>query len=210
MAKLKGPLLSLGASGSIADTLTFFTWKGINVAREHVVPTNPRTAKQTTQRSYITAAVAKIHECQALAANPLDAEDTAAYALWAAAKGKIMTWFNSICKLWIDCEILEDIPVIYTDGTVTTSTPAAIDLIMYLNEKTGSSLVAGKFFFGSSRTSLIHSAAATVVPGVSVALSAEDCSAFLTAGEKAFWQFRPDAADPCEGADSGIYYFYPT
>ncbi|NVM23699.1 MAG: hypothetical protein HWN68_18215, partial [Desulfobacterales bacterium] len=120
------------------------------------------------------------------------------------------TWFNTIVKSWIDCEILSDIPVIYSDGTVTTTTANAIDLIMYLNEKTPSSLVAGKFYFGSSKTALIHSKAATVVAGVSVALSAEDCSAFLTAGKKYFVQFKPDAADPCEGADSGIYTFYAT
>ncbi|GAJ15373.1 unnamed protein product, partial [marine sediment metagenome] len=36
---------------------------------------------------------------------------------------------------------------------------------------------------------------------------AEDCSAFLTAGVKAYVQFKPDVADGCEGADSGIYNF---
>ena len=210
MAKLKAPLLSLGAAGAIGKTLVFFNWKGLDVAREYVIPANPKTAKQDTQRGYVIAAVAKIHEVQAQATNPLDQDDTSAYALLGSCHPNPRTWFNEIVKLWIDCEILSDIPVIYSDGTVTTTTANAIDLIMYLNEKTGSSLVAGKFYFGSSKTALIHSKAATVVAGVSVALSAEDCSAFLTAGKKYYVQFKPDAADPCEGADSGIYTFYAT
>ena len=210
MAKLKAPLLSLGAAGAIGKSLVYFGWKGIDCAREYVVPANPKTAKQDTQRGYVIACVAKIHATQALATNPLDQDDTSAYSLLGSRHASPRTWFNTIIKLWIDCEILSDIPVIYSDGTVTTTTANAIDLIMYLNEKTPSSLVAGKFYFGSSKTALIHSKAATVVAGVSVALSAEDCSAFLTAGKKYFVQFKPDAADPCEGADSGIYTFYAT
>ncbi|MBA7548858.1 hypothetical protein ES705_41326 [subsurface metagenome] len=67
--------------------------------------------------------------------------------------------------------------------------------------------MAGKFYFGSTKTNLIHVTAATVTAGDKVALVAEDCAAFLTAGVKAYVQFRPDAADGCEGADSGIYHF---
>ncbi|GAJ08145.1 unnamed protein product, partial [marine sediment metagenome] len=51
--------------------------------------------------------------------------------------------------------------------------------------------------------------AATVTAGDKVALVAEDASAFLTLGVKAYVQFRPDVGDPCIGADSGIYNFYP-
>ncbi|GAI46981.1 unnamed protein product, partial [marine sediment metagenome] len=34
-----------------------------------------------------------------------------------------------------------------------------------------------------------------------------DLSAWMVAGTKYFWQFRPDTTDPCVGANSGIYYF---
>lgn len=57
MAKVRTPLLSFGASGKLARTLTFFAWKGIDVAREYVIPTNPRTSAQTTQRDLFTACV---------------------------------------------------------------------------------------------------------------------------------------------------------
>lgn len=61
MAKLKLPLLSFEASGQIGKAAVFFTWKGIKVVRVHVIPTNPRSAAQTTQRGYMTDAQAQWH-----------------------------------------------------------------------------------------------------------------------------------------------------
>ena len=209
MAKLKAPLMSLGAAGALAKTLVFFPWKGINAVREYVIPANPKTALQTTQRGYLTAMVALIHTAQADATNPLKSIDQVAYAALAAAKGWIMTWFNVAVKLGVDVLVSAKEACIYSDMTFTTKTANAIDLELYLNETTGSTLAAGKFYFGSTKTNLINAVVATVTAGDKVALVAEDCSAFLTAGVKAFVQFRPDVADGCEGADSGIYYFYP-
>ena len=57
MAKVKAPFLSLGASGKLADTLVASTWKGLKTMREYVIPTNPQTADQTTQRNLFTAMV---------------------------------------------------------------------------------------------------------------------------------------------------------
>ena len=51
MAKVKGPLLSLGASGSIAKSVVFGDWRGVKYAREHVVPANPQTTAQTLTRN---------------------------------------------------------------------------------------------------------------------------------------------------------------
>lgn len=207
MAKLKAPLLSLGAAGQLAKTLVFFGWKGLNVVREYVVPANPQTALQTTQRGYVTAAVAAIHAAQAQFANPLDSDDQIAYSALAAAKGKIMTWFNQAVKLWIDCMVAGDTPCIYSDGAITDKDVTAIDAFLCLNEETGSDLADGKFYFGTSKTNLIHSEVAVITAGDKACLVDADLSAFLTAGIKYYWQFRPDTADPCEGADSGIYYF---
>ncbi|MBA7591681.1 hypothetical protein ES708_33841 [subsurface metagenome] len=208
MAKLKGPLFSLGASQQLGKTLVYFAWKGLNVVREYVVPANPKTALQQAQRAHLTAAVAGIHTAQADATNPLASIDQVAYSALAAVKGIIMTWFNMAVKLWIDVAVAGPVPCVYSDMTFTTKTAGAIDLELYLNEETPSTLVAGKFYFGSTKTNLINAVAATVTAGDKVALVAEDCSAFLTAGVKAFVQFKPDAADGCEGADSGIYSFY--
>ena len=57
MARTNGPLFSLGASGKLANALVYGTWKGINTVRQYVVPANPQTAAQITQRAKISSAV---------------------------------------------------------------------------------------------------------------------------------------------------------
>lgn len=51
MATVKGPLMSLDASGSIADAIVFSKWKGRNYVRRHVVPANPKSGGQVGVRS---------------------------------------------------------------------------------------------------------------------------------------------------------------
>lgn len=50
MARLTGALFSLAASGTIADTLTFAKWKGVQYVRTRVIPANPDTAGQQAVR----------------------------------------------------------------------------------------------------------------------------------------------------------------
>lgn len=50
MAKLTGALFSLSASGTIADTITYGNWKGIQYARTRVIPANPQSTEQTKTR----------------------------------------------------------------------------------------------------------------------------------------------------------------
>ena len=50
MAKTTAPLLSFGASGAIADTMVYSSWRGIQYVRRFVVPQNPRTVAQTLTR----------------------------------------------------------------------------------------------------------------------------------------------------------------
>lgn len=50
MVKVHGPMFSLKASGTLADTVTFTSWKGRNVVRERVIPSNPKTGPQTGMR----------------------------------------------------------------------------------------------------------------------------------------------------------------
>jgi len=210
MAKVKAPLLSFSASGQIAETLVYFTWKGLNAVRQYVIPSNPNTALQQTQRGYMTAAVAKVHAAIVRATHPLDQADISAYALLASLRATPRTWFNEAVKLWLDCKVLADIPVIYSDGETTSDAAAAATMQIWLNEETASQLAAGTFFLGSSKTSLIQSTPGTVVAGVSVSVLGGDAFDGLTVGTKYYWQFRADVADPCEGADSGIYSFVAT
>ena len=50
MAKTTAPLLSFGASGAIANTMVYATWRGIPYVRRFVIPENPRTVGQTLTR----------------------------------------------------------------------------------------------------------------------------------------------------------------
>jgi len=58
MAKVRTPLLSFGATGKLADTLVYFSWKGLEVVRSYVIPSNPNTPAQQTQRTLFTDMVA--------------------------------------------------------------------------------------------------------------------------------------------------------
>lgn len=51
MATVTAPLLSFGASGQIAKSMVFGSWKGVPYSRRYVVPSNPRSADQTLTRN---------------------------------------------------------------------------------------------------------------------------------------------------------------
>lgn len=75
MAKVTGPLMSISASGKIANSLVFFGWKGVNVVRSWVVPANPQSADQGDQRIMIGGsgrAVGKIQPEKAFAQQLID------------------------------------------------------------------------------------------------------------------------------------------
>lgn len=201
MAKLKAPLLSLGASQQLGKALVFFAWKGLNVVREYVVPSNPRTAAQTTQRGYLTAVVASIHQMQARATHPLDEVDKTAYALWASVVQSATTWFNQAVRNGLDQLRLGKTTRFYGDGY---STPGADKLDVGLWEM-NAYITAGAFHYGTSKTSLINSQAD--VPAV----DKHSCTlSGLTTGIKYYWQFRPTLPIGALGSNSGIYHGTPT
>ncbi|MBA7557423.1 hypothetical protein ES705_50178 [subsurface metagenome] len=201
MAKLKAPLMSLGASGKLGGALVFMHWKGIDDVREYVIPANPRTPLQTTQRGYLTDAVVVIHAAQADPTNPLDSEDAQAYALYGSCEPTPRTWFNQIVKNWIDCKVATKLPCLCSNMEITPA-PGELGLSLYLWEAT---CTAGKFYYGTSKTALINSEDAVITTQTATATLTG-----LTPGVKYFVQFRADPADPCEGARSGIYYDRPT
>ncbi|GAJ03480.1 unnamed protein product, partial [marine sediment metagenome] len=163
MAKLKAPLLSFGASGAIGEAMVFFPWKGLNVVREYVVPANPKTSAQTTQRGYLAEAVAAIHAAQALAAYPLNEEDTMAYALWGSTFPTPRTWFNQACKNWLDGSVAEKEGAIFRSGQAVEA-DTTLDATIFADKIDGAKITAGKFFWGTSKTALIHSGAAGIDP----------------------------------------------
>ena len=62
MAKVTGPLLSIDARGTVADTLVFSYWRGQHYVRRWLKPANPNTAAQQTQRGYLALSIEKWHE----------------------------------------------------------------------------------------------------------------------------------------------------
>jgi len=56
MAKTNGPLFSMDASGKFAGALVFTKWKGRPVVRQLVIPANPNSADQETQRNMVRVA----------------------------------------------------------------------------------------------------------------------------------------------------------
>lgn len=72
MAKVTGGLLSLGADGTIASTLTFSRWKGRPYVRQRVVPSNPRSTAQTLTRNIFSNLNAIWKSAPALLVAPWD------------------------------------------------------------------------------------------------------------------------------------------
>ena len=66
MARVTGPLMSMEASGTIGNTLTFANWVGRQYVRRWTRPSNPQTADQMDQRnafSVIGVGVSQASKC---------------------------------------------------------------------------------------------------------------------------------------------------
>lgn len=200
MAKLKGPLFSLGASQQLGKALVFFPWKGLNVVREYVVPSNPKTSGQTTQRGYLTSAVWLIHVAQAATPSPLDEEDIMAYALLASIRPTPRTWFNELVKQCVD-QLKDALTcVVWRDGHLTPGANQLTFKIANLS-RIGAVPTNGDIFWGTSKTALIHSQACTPAQ-----IQGGQAIVGLTTGVKYYAQYRPDTPVALIGANSGIYY----
>lgn len=88
MATVTGGLMSLSASGTIADTLTYSRWKGIPYVRQRIIPANPRSVDQTDTRQVFAFLQNLYKRFPAIASEP-----------WiAAAVGNPMTPMNVFMK----------------------------------------------------------------------------------------------------------------
>lgn len=58
MAKVKSPMLSMDASGQVGKSFVLAKWRGVNYARQHVVPANPRSTEQSKTRNAFSALTA--------------------------------------------------------------------------------------------------------------------------------------------------------
>lgn len=96
MAKVTGPLLSLDASGTIANTMTFSRWKGINYVRQRVIPTYSNTDEQKAVRDIVSDASIAWKELDTVGAVPINSAYKLAYDV--AASGTAMSGFNLFIK----------------------------------------------------------------------------------------------------------------
>lgn len=92
MAKVTGPLLSLDASGSIASTMTYSRWKGINYVRQRVIPTYSNTSLQMAIRDLVRDASQAWKSNATITPTTIDATYKNAFEL--AASGTGQSGFN--------------------------------------------------------------------------------------------------------------------
>lgn len=202
MAKLNAPLFSFQASGQLAKALVYFGWKGLNVVRSYVVPANPQSAAQTVQRDFLKDAVAAIHSAQAHDTHPMAALDIAAYAALGSIYPTPRTWFNTLCKQWIDQKVAGKIPGVFTWANVDPG-DTVIELRADFFEES-STPTDGKIYWGKSRTALVNSADWTIAE----LLTGKDITG-LTNGVKYFFQFRITTPSTFAGTNSGIFTATP-
>lgn len=206
MAKLTAPLFSFGASGKIADSLVYFPWKGLDAVRQYVIPANPRSADQVTQRGHLTDAVATIHDAMALATDPLNTDDKTAYALLASVHKAAQTWFNEAVRQFVNQRVAGRYGCIYRDGTVTPGSGQLQLVLKWTKDATSSNTItAGKGYIGTSKSAMLTSVDAVIASGEITCTFTN-----LTAGQKYYMTFKSTAHDDFDGTQSGIYTGTPS
>ncbi len=88
MAKTTAPLLSFSASGQIAKTQVYASWKGRQYVRRHVVPSNPQSLEQDKTRQPFSWLQSVYKLAPSLLTEPWEAY----------AKGKVLTARNAFTK----------------------------------------------------------------------------------------------------------------
>lgn len=147
MAKVKGPLFSLEAKGQIAKTLVYMGWKGLDTVRQYVIPTNPNTAKQQTQRGYFSDAVSTY---QTTAFQP---EDISAWNLLALAQKKVASGFNMFTSYFVKAKVASETftPLANIQVSAITATGATISVDLSADKTT-------KIYYGTSKTNMRNAA----------------------------------------------------
>jgi len=189
MAKVKGPLFSLEASGKIADSIVYLKWKGITDVRSYVIPANPRTEKQQSQRTKMTEAVDLWHST---AFNDLDFE---AWDLFASIMPTPMSGFNAFIKSYIDAKVAgKNFTPIYT-GTISNVTSTGFTFTI----KTDLSADV-KLYIGTSKTILGTEVSGTYNTGTKTWTFTVTG---LASGTKYFFEVK--STDPDDKGRTGIY-----
>jgi len=193
MAKVTAPLLSFTARGQIAGTLVYFPWKGIDAVRSYVVPANPNSSAQQTQRGYFGDAVDLWHSLG------LTADDRTAWNRYATTLPTPQSGFNAFVREYINLRV---------GGLSAAATAMGFDGSLvddadgtFTGEITeDGSAVAVDMLWGTSPTALLNVTAASEAVNVWTAAPATQVP-----GQTIYARFRVEAAANAIIGWSGIY-----
>lgn len=148
MAKVEGPLFSLGARGKIGDAMVFFPWKGRHVVRRWLIPTNP----QSTVQGYLRAALKAVAKFISVVGNVSvgNALDSKVYQAATASVDAGMNW-----NAWLGAGFLDALQSAnafvtgsFTDLVEVYSSLNTTDLAAWASEATALGLIDFAFGYG--------------------------------------------------------------
>lgn len=198
MAKLVAPLFSFSARGQLAKSLVYSGWKGIDDVRSYVVPSNPRSSGQQTQRGYFSEGVEMWHSLG------LTADDVEAWNRYANTLPRPQSGFNaftgSVMNLRVAGISLANLAMGFNGG-IADSGAGQVDFTV---EEDGSA-VAVNFYWGYTPTSLIN-----VAPGVETANVWNALNVAVASNAIVYMRAVLQDAGPADVGYTGIFRFGPT
>lgn len=98
MARTTGPLLSMDASGSVGNSITFAKWKGRNYVRRYAIPANPRSTAQVSIRAAMQmyTSLYKANESEVIAAYDAIAQSLKISPFNAYTRAGLKAWKSSV------------------------------------------------------------------------------------------------------------------
>lgn len=175
MAVVDAPLFSFNARGKLANALVYFGWKGLNVVRSYVIPSNPDTAAQQTQRTRLTDAVTDWHDIGLIALG------VTAWNRFAATLSDPQSGFNAFCGDHIDIDVAGQTPDMGFNGTVADDADGTFTMTI---DEDGAADGA-ELDWGTSPTSLINTEAGAEAADTWTAAPADDVS-----GQRIYGRWR--------------------
>ena len=192
VAKLTAPLFSLKASGQLAKTLVYMNWKGIEDVRQYVIPANPNTANQQTQRGYFTEAVGAWHTAGFYTI------DLTAWNLLASALKIPASGYNMHMRYYVDAKVAgKTFTELHKCSISSITASGASVTIDIASDKTG------KLYIGTSKTLML-----TEFAGSFNTDHYEFTLTGLAASKKYYFYIKNTAAG--EAGRTGIYTFETT
>lgn len=140
MAKVKGGLFSLGAEGKIAGKTIHRKLKGIKTAKKYVIPGNPKTEDQKTQRDYLKDAVL------GWKTDGYYEQDITAWCLYASIQKKILSGYNVFLRERINADKDDKTWTKLTNCIISDITGVGCKVVINV-----ASDMTGKLFIGTSK-----------------------------------------------------------